>query len=187
MSSAIDELIEVLANSRNSLEPKIRQLAELAKKTLDSNNKIMLCGNGGSASQAQHIATELSGRYKDDRQPLAGMALTADSSALTAIGNDYGFDEIFARQVEALGVIGDLLIGLSTSGNSQNVVDAIERAKKIGIRTVGMTGRLGGELSSICDLVLNVESSITARIQEIHLLCGHMMCELIDEALAEHA
>lgn len=187
MSSAIDELMEALASSRSSLMQQVQQLAETAKSTLDSDNKIMFCGNGGSASQAQHIATELSGRYKDDRRPLAGLALTADSSALTAIGNDYGFDEIFARQVEALGTEGDLLIGLSTSGNSQNVVRAIERANEIGIQTVGFTGESGGKLASICDSVLKVESTITARVQEIHLLCGHMMCELIDEMLAEQA
>ncbi|MBN4064929.1 SIS domain-containing protein [Dehalococcoides mccartyi] len=185
MSSAFDELTQALERSRTTLSVQVTELANMAKQTLDANRKIMFCGNGGSASEAQHLATELSGRYKNDRIPLAGISLTADSATITAIGNDYGFDEIFARQVAALGNEGDMLIGMSTSGNSRNVIRAIETANEIGIKTVGMTGRSGGLLSQICDLTLMVDSDITARVQEIHLLCGHMMCELIDEMLAE--
>lgn len=185
MSLAFDELAQALADSRVSLIAQVQKLARAAVATLDSGHKIMFCGNGGSAAEAQHLATELSGRYKDDRIPLAGISLTADTAAITSIGNDYGFDEIFSRQVTALGKEGDLLIALSTSGNSRNVIRAVESAKEIGVMTVGMVGKSGGQLRSICDLVVMVESDITARIQEIHLVCGHMMCELIDEMLVD--
>jgi D-sedoheptulose 7-phosphate isomerase len=142
--------------------------------------RILVCGNGGSAADAQHLAAELSGRYVKERRALAGIALTTDTSALTAIGNDYGFDRVFSRQVEALGRPGDLLIGISTSGNSPNVILAVEAAKALGMRTLGLLGRDGGKLRDLVDDPLIVPSPVTARIQEVHQMVYHFWCEVID-------
>ena len=142
----------------------------------------MLCGNGGSAADAQHIAAELTGRYKTERDALAGIALTTDTSALTAIGNDYGYEFVFSRQLEALGREGDLLIAISTSGNSGNVVKALELARKIGIKTIGLSGRTGGAMNELCELNLVVPSNDTPRIQEMHIMIGHIICQAIDDA-----
>lgn len=151
--------------------------------TLVAGNKIMFCGNGGSAADCQHLAAELSGRFIKDRRPLAGLALSTDSSALTCIGNDYGFDDVFSRQVMGLGRSGDCLVAISTSGNSRNVVLAVEAAHSIGVRTVGLLGRDGGALRPRCDLSIVVESSSTARIQEAHIFIGHTLCGIIEERL----
>jgi len=142
--------------------------------------RILVCGNGGSAADAQHFAAELSGRYVKERRALAGLALTTDTSALTAIGNDYGYDQVFARQVEALGRPGDLLVGISTSGNSRNVILAVEAAKALGMHTVGLLGRDGGSLRTLVDDALVVPSPVTARVQELHQMTYHFWCELID-------
>ena len=142
----------------------------------------MLCGNGGSAADAQHIAAELTGRYKTERGALAGIALTTDTSALTAIGNDYGYEFVFSRQLEALGRKGDLLIAISTGGNSGNVVKALELARKIGIKTIGLSGRTGGAMNELCELNLVVPSNDTPRIQEMHIMIGHIICQAIDDA-----
>ena len=142
--------------------------------------RILVCGNGGSAADAQHFAAELSGRYIKERRALAGIALTTDTSALTAIGNDYGFDRIFSRQVEALGRPGDLLVGISTSGNSPNVILAVEAAKQLGIRTIGLLGRDGGKLKDLVDDAIIVPCPITARIQEVHQMIYHFWCETIE-------
>ena len=142
----------------------------------------MLCGNGGSAADAQHIAAELTGRYKTERGALAGIALTTDTSALTAIGNDYGYEFVFSRQLEALGREGDLLIAISTSGNSGNVLKALELARKIGIKTIGLSGRTGGAMNELCELNLVVPSNDTPRIQEMHIMIGHIICQAIDDA-----
>lgn len=151
-------------------------------KTLKAGGKIMLCGNGGSAGDAQHIAAELTGRYKSERLPLAGIALTTDTSALTAIGNDYGYDEVFARQVFAIGKKEDLIIAISTSGNSVNIIKALEAAKKIGMKRIGFSGKGGGLMNESCDLNLIVPSNDTARIQEMHILFGHIICQAIDDS-----
>lgn len=143
----------------------------------------MFFGNGGSASDAQHLATELTIRFKDDRAPIAGLALTTDTSALTAAGNDYGFDYIFSRQLEALGNEGDVAIGLSTSGNSPNVLNALKSAKEKGISTVGFSGKDGGKMHDACDLLLVVPSNTTARIQEMHITIGHMLCAALEQNL----
>ncbi|MBL0311901.1 MAG: D-sedoheptulose 7-phosphate isomerase [Holophagaceae bacterium] len=143
--------------------------------------KILICGNGGSAADAQHLAAELSGRYLKERKALAGIALTTDTSALTAIGNDYGFDFVFSRQVEALARPGDLLIGISTSGNSANVIKAVESAEHMGVHTLGLLGRDGGKLKNMVDDALVVPSTITARIQEVHQMVYHFWCEILDE------
>ncbi|MBK8792167.1 MAG: D-sedoheptulose 7-phosphate isomerase [Holophaga sp.] len=145
--------------------------------------RILICGNGGSAADAQHFAAELSGRYVKERRALAGIALTTDTSALTAIGNDYGFDRVFSRQVEALGRPGDLLVGISTSGNSPNVILAVEAAKEQGMKTLGLLGRDGGKLRGLCDEALVVPSPVTARIQEVHQMIYHFWCEVIDAGI----
>lgn len=142
--------------------------------------RILVAGNGGSAADAQHLAAELSGRYLKERKALAGIALTTDTSALTAIGNDYGFDFVFSRQVEALGRPGDLFIGISTSGNSPNIIKAVESAKELGLRTLGLLGRDGGKLKALVDDALIVPSTVTARIQEVHQMVYHFWCEALD-------
>jgi len=157
----------------------VAQAADMAER-LKRGCRILVCGNGGSAADAQHFAAELSGRYVKERRALAGIALTVDTSALTAIGNDYGFDQVFSRQVEALGRPGDLLVGISTSGNSPNIILAVEAAKKLGMRTLVLTGRDGGKLKSLADDALVVPSQVTARIQEIHLMTYHFWCEALD-------
>ena len=165
-----------------ALKTDIKKACETAVATLKAGGKILLCGNGGSAADAQHIAAELTGRYKTKRGALAGIALTTDTSALTAIGNDYGYEFVFSRQLEALGRKGDLLIAISTSGNSGNVVKALELARKIGIKTIGLSGRTGGAMNELCELNLVVPSNDTPRIQEMHIMIGHIICQAIDDA-----
>lgn len=161
------------------LDHVLRQADDMAER-LRRGCRILVCGNGGSAADAQHLAAELSGRYLKERRALAGIALTTDTSALTAIGNDYGFDQVFSRQVEALGRPGDLLIGISTSGNSPNVIRAVASAKELGVRTLGLLGRDGGQLRTLVDDALVVPSPVTARIQEIHQMVYHFWCEALD-------
>ncbi|MBU3946733.1 MAG: D-sedoheptulose 7-phosphate isomerase [Proteobacteria bacterium] len=149
---------------------------------LISGHKILIFGNGGSAADAQHIAAEFVNRFRIERPPLAALALTTDTSILTSIGNDYSFDDIFSKQILALGKQYDIAIGISTSGNSKNIIKAIDVAKEIGIYTIVFTGR-GGKLASLADMVFPVESDITARIQEVHITLGHIICELVDRNL----
>lgn len=148
---------------------------------LQQGGSVYFCGNGGSAADCQHLAAEFTGRFVRERAPLAGIALTTDSSVLTAIGNDYGFEEIFARQIAGLGKPGDCLVAISTSGNSKNVIRAVEAAKTIGVATIGLLGRDGGALKEICDMAVVVPCETTARIQEMHILIGHSWCEAVDE------
>lgn len=162
----------------------VEKAALMTVETLKQGNKVLLFGNGGSAADAQHIAAELTGRYKTERRGLPGIALTTDTSALTAIGNDYGYDRVFDRQVEALANKGDLLIGISTSGNSANVINALVLGKKNGCNTLGFSGRDGGKMNEVCDLNLIVPSSNTPRIQEMHILFGHTICQIIDNELS---
>jgi len=163
----------------------IEKACELAIDTLKAGHKILLCGNGGSAADAQHIAAELTGRFVTERIPLPGIALTTDTSALTAIANDYGYDEVFARQVRGLANSGDLLIGISTSGNSKNIIKAFHAAAEKKCKTLALSGRDGGEMKSIADLSVVVADSVTARIQEMHIMIGHIICGAIDEAFLE--
>ncbi len=158
----------------------IERAAKICIESLENENKILLFGNGGSASDAQHIAAELVGRYKNDRKGLAALALTTDTSALTAIGNDFGYSKIFERQIEALANKGDTVIGISTGGSSTNVLNGLLKAKNLGCKTIGFSGRSGGEMNEICDLNLVVPAEDTARIQEIHIIIGHTICQLID-------
>ena len=158
----------------------ILNLGILIAKRLSMGNKVLICGNGGSAADAQHFAAEIVGRFEKERKGYPAIALTTDTSALTAIGNDYGFEHIFSRQVEALGKKGDILIGISTSGNSQNVIKAVEVAKDMGIFTVGFLGKNGGKLKEIVDTAFIVNHQKTARIQEVHLTLEHAICNIID-------
>lgn len=155
---------------------------EMAINTLRNGGKIMFCGNGGSAADCQHLSAELTGRFLRERRPLAALALSTDTSALTCIGNDYSFEETFARQIQGLGRAGDLLIAISTSGNSGNIVRAVEEANKLHIHTIGLLGNSGGKLRNICKHNIIVPSPVTARIQECHILIGHTLCGLIDDA-----
>lgn len=166
-----------------SLAPLIQLAGCTGASALRSGHKLLFCGNGGSAADSQHLASELTGRFIKDRRPLAALSLTTDSSALTCIGNDYAFDEVFARQVAGLGRPGDVLVAISTSGNSRNVVRAAEEAKRIGMPVVGLLGRDGGVLKAMCDVAIVVPSDITARIQEAHILIGHTLCGLIEAEL----
>ena len=144
----------------------------------------MFCGNGGSAADAQHLAAELMGRFMIDRAPLPAMALTVNSSAMTAIANDYSYEEVFDRQLRGIGRSGDVLVAISTSGNSGNVVRAIEAAREINILTIGLTGESGGRMGNLCDICIRVPSASTPRIQEMHIAVGHCLCELVEAALA---
>ena len=168
--------------SENSIE-EIESSAEMILEALLNGNKVMFCGNGGSAADAQHLAAELIGRYRKNRNPIAGIALTTDTSSLTAIGNDFSFSDIFSRQVEALGKEGDILYSISTSGNSENVINAIRIAKKLNIKTIGITGRDGGKITSLCDIVINTPAKRPDRIQEMHIAVGQIICEIIENRL----
>jgi D-sedoheptulose 7-phosphate isomerase len=150
-----------------------------------AGNKVLLCGNGGSAADAQHIAAELVGRYERQRKPFPAVSLTTDTSALTALSNDYGYEEVFARQVEALAVAGDVLIAISTSGKSPNIVKAAKNARAIGCKTIALTGCAGEPLASQCDLAVIVPSERTSRVQEAHIIIGHLWCEMVDANLAK--
>ena len=166
-----------------SLLQKINEVVDLSIACYKNGGKILFCGNGGSAADAQHIAAELSGRFYFDRPPLFAEALHVNTSYLTAVGNDYGYDEVFARMVRAMGKEGDLFFGLSTSGNSPNVMKAAKDAKALGMIVVGMTGEKGGKLREVADVLLNMPSNDTPRLQECHLLIGHLLCQIIEAEL----
>jgi D-sedoheptulose 7-phosphate isomerase len=175
-NSHLKTIKDVIEVSSDDLE----KISKIAVDTLKNGNKILLCGNGGSAADAQHIAAELTGRYKSTRKGLPAIALTTDTSALTAIGNDFGYDRVFDRQVEALATSGDVIIGISTSGNSQNIINALKVAKDTGCKAIGFSGKDGGDMNDVCDINLVVPSNNTPRIQEMHILYGHIMCQIID-------
>ncbi len=176
--------LETIQSVIGSMEEDLEKASRMAVEVLKRGNKILLCGNGGSASDAQHIAAELTGRYKTERRGLAAIALTTDTSALTAIGNDYGYHRVFDRQVEALVNEGDLLIGISTSGDSLNIISALLLAKDMGAETLGFSGKGGGKMNYACDINLVVPSDDTPRIQEMHILFGHTICQIIDDELS---
>ncbi len=180
------ERILTSAAVKTALAEDLEEAAAVADRLLEalrSGNKLMLFGNGGSAADSQHIAAELTGRYYIDRPAMAALALTVDTSALTAIGNDFGFDRLFARQIEGLGKPGDVAIGLTTSGNSRNVVAGLEVARDMGLVTVAMTGAAAGRAGEIADYAVRVPSSDTPRIQESHILLGHAWSEIVEAAL----
>jgi D-sedoheptulose 7-phosphate isomerase len=165
------------------LEDAVEAAAGIMARCLERGGKLLFCGNGGSAADSQHLATELTGRFIHDRRPLAAVALTTDGSALTCIGNDYAFEQVFARQVMALGREPDCVVGISTSGNSPNVVQALEAARRASLSTVGLTGRDGGRMRELCDVAITVPARSTARIQEAHIFIGHSLCGLIERQL----
>lgn len=179
ISLAFDAHREVLEKSR-ALIPVINRMAEICMEALKEGHKILICGNGGSAADAQHIAAEFVGRFHNERISLPAIALTTDTSILTAVANDYSYDRVFARQVEGLGQKGDVLWGISTSGNSANVLEALKMAKEKGLITIGSAGKDGGKMVLLCSEILVVPSDVTARIQEIHMLAAHAICEAID-------
>ena len=165
----------------------IEKVVSLSVKALKEDKKILFCGNGGSASDAQHIAAELSGRFYVDRPPLYAEALHVNSSFMTAVANDFGFDQTYARMLEACGRKGDILVGISTSGNSNNVIKALKKAKDLGMWSVGFTGKGTSEMSSYCDIIIKVPSDDTPRIQEAHILIGHVICKLIEQEMFPNA
>lgn len=162
---------------------EIEKAAALMIETFQNNGKVLFCGNGGSAADAQHIAAELSGRFLMERPPLFAEALHVNSSFMTAVANDYDFETVYARALEAYGKAGDCLVAISTSGNSPNILRVINKAKELNINTIGMTGESGGKMKSLCDLLINVPSGHTPRIQEAHILVGHILCEIVERAI----
>jgi D-sedoheptulose 7-phosphate isomerase len=174
---------EVFEQTAHVISEPFAAALSLLERAIRARRKILLFGNGGSAADAQHIAAELTVRYVSDRAPIAAIALSTDSSALTACANDLGFDAVFARQIAALGVPGDVAVGISTSGNSPNVLNGLEYARAAGIATLGLTGGHGGKLPALCDTLIIVPSAVTARIQEMHILIGHMLCKSLEQRL----
>ena len=178
-----DEHLEI-AKTLPDLATAVSEVVDIISSSLASGGLLLIAGNGGSAADAQHIAAELTGRFMRERQPLRALALHGNTSALTAIGNDYGYEHVFARELSAHARPGDVLLAISTSGNSRNILRAIEVARKINVRVIGLTGESGGQMRTACDLCLCVPSKSTARIQEMHITIGHTICELLEERLA---
>jgi D-sedoheptulose 7-phosphate isomerase len=172
-----------LIEKLQALTPEIERAANLWTNALYAGNKVIFCGNGGSAADAQHLSAELMGRFLIDRDPLPALSLTVDTSALTAIGNDYGYDRVFSRQLRGIARPGDVLVGLSTSGNSANVIDAFATARGLGVQTIGMTGENGGRMAGLCDLLIAVPHHKTNHIQEAHIAIGHLICAITEAAL----
>ena len=175
---------------QETLKSNVVQIADASQMIIDAfknKHKLFFCGNGGSAADSQHIAAELVGRFKKDRNALSAIALTTNTSILTALANDYGYEIVFAKQIEALGGKNDVAIGISTSGKAKNVVLAIKQAKKMGLKTIALTGADGGELTKLTDISLVVPSSVTARVQEAHITVGHIVCELVEQAVCQES
>ena len=183
VNASLQEGIELRKMVARDCGTGIVEAAFLISKSLQSGGKVLFFGNGGSAADAQHLAAEFVGRFVRERRGLPAIALTTDSSILTAVGNDYGFDQIFARQIQALIRPGDVAVGISTSGNSPNVLEGVRAATKANGKTIGLSGKDGGALAKEVDLAITIASSNTARIQECHIAIGHLLCELIDEGV----
>jgi len=181
INDSIDVKKRIIGNK--ALLETLLEVAEEIVLAFKNDKKVLFCGNGGSAADAQHLATELSGRFYFDREPLFAEALHVNTSYLTAVANDYSYDEVYSRLVKAKGRKGDILIGISTSGNSKNVIKAIEVANKIGMITIGMTGETGGKMRDVCKYLINVPSKDTPRIQEAHIMIGHIICEIVEREL----
>ncbi|BDQ27691.1 D-sedoheptulose 7-phosphate isomerase [Helicobacter heilmannii] len=177
---------QVTQDTLAHLATSLAQSGDFLLDTLKNGHKILICGNGGSAADAQHFAAELTGRYKQERQGLPAIALSTDTSALTAIANDYGYERVFERQVEALGQKGDCLVGISTSGHSQNVLLALQQAQEMGLNTLGLSGRGGGAMRALCTHNLIVPSTNTPRIQEMHILLIHLLCDYIERGFCNN-
>ena len=185
LTRSLEEHLQALKVLLDSGLPDVESAGRLICDALAAGNKILLCGNGGSAADAQHIAAELVGRYEDQRRPFPAIALTTDTSALTALSNDFGYEEVFARQVQALGKPGDVLIAISTSGKSPNIIRAADAARSLGCKTIGLTGAQAEPLSHYCFITVQVRSERTARIQEAHITIGHLWCEMVDQILGK--
>lgn len=186
MIDGIREQIDASIAAKRTLPvEELARAIDVVVESLSAGHKLLLAGNGGSAADAQHLAAELVGRYLRERDPLPAIALHTNSSSVTAIGNDYGYDKIFERQLEAFGAAGDAFIGISTSGNSPNINLALQKANEMGIRTIGFTGRDGGAMKDLCEVHLNVGSPETPRIQECHILMGHILCDFVEQRLME--
>ena len=183
ISKHIEEHIQTILTIQKHHFETIQLIASILSEILNKKGTIFLCGNGGSAADSQHLAAEFVGRFKKDRRALSSIALTTDSSILTCISNDYSFEEIFSRQIEAIGREGDALIAISTSGNSKNINEAILTAKKSGLKTIALLGKDGGEALHSSDIALKIDSDSTARIQESHILIGHILCDLVEKEL----
>jgi len=183
--SIIQQSIDVKTQTLNNpqVAATLEEVVQLMVQAFKNGNKVLFCGNGGSAADAQHLAAEFSGRFYKDRDPLPAEALHVNTSYLTAVANDYSYDQIYARIVKGSGKRGDVLVGLSTSGNSGNIIAAFEQAQKMGISTVGFTGAGGGKMAPLSNYLLAVPSSDTPRIQEVHITLGHIVCQLVEEAL----
>lgn len=179
----IEQHRSVLEQTAATIREAFHATLNIMEQSLRQGGKLLFFGNGGSAADAQHIAAELVVRYKSDRRAIAAIALTTDTSTLTACGNDLGFEALFERQVEALGRRGDVAIGISTSGRSPNVLKGLRQARSMGLRTVGLTGGSGGEMAPVCDSLITVPSTVTARIQEMHITVGHMLCVVLEARL----
>ncbi|MCA0230665.1 MAG: D-sedoheptulose 7-phosphate isomerase [Bacteroidetes bacterium] len=179
VQASIDTKNRVLADE--TLLNTVAEVAAAMTEAFKTGKKVLFCGNGGSAADAQHLAAEFSGRFYYDRPPLYSEALHVNSSYVTAVGNDYSYDVIYSRMIEAMGKEGDVLVGISTSGNSPNVVKALEAANKLGMVTVGMTGETGGKMKEVSKFLINIPSKDTPRIQECHILLGHILCQLVEE------
>ncbi|MEP6740897.1 MAG: D-sedoheptulose 7-phosphate isomerase [bacterium] len=185
LTRSLEEHLQTIQALLDSGLADVESSGRLICEALAAGNKILLCGNGGSAADAQHIAAELVGRYEGQRRPYPAIALTTDTSALTALGNDFGFEEVFARQVQALARTGDVLIAISTSGKSPNIVKAAEAARAVGCQTIGLTGAHAEPLSDYCFITVKVPTERTARVQEGHITIGHLWCEMVDEILGK--
>lgn len=181
ITNIFKEHINVAMQSMDQLSANISSVSTVISDCIKKGNKVLLFGNGGSAGDAQHIAAEFVGRFVKERKSLPAIALTTDTSALTAIANDYGYERVFERQVEGLAVAGDVLIGISTSGNSPNVISALKAGKAMECTAIGLSGRDGGLMNDCCDINLVVPSNVTARIQEMHILIGHILCTAVDD------
>jgi len=187
LDQVVNESLRVKAAFFQENREAIVQTAERIAQGLHDGKKLLFFGNGGSAADSQHLAAEMVGRFGPDRSPLAAIALTTDTSILTAVANDYGYDKVFSRQIDALGQPGDIAIGISTSGKSPSVLEAFDIARKRGLFTVGFTGETGGKMIGHAEVLFRVPSKVTARIQEAHLMLGHILCELVDRELFPEA
>src|SRR5690349_17998479 len=185
ISASIETKQQLLRNE--NLLMVIEKVVDAITKAFQSDNKVYFCGNGGSAADAQHLAAEFSGRFYIDRKPLPAEAMHCNTSFLTAVGNDYSFDVIYSRMIDGIGMTGDVLVGLSTSGNSKNIIKAFESAREKKIVTVGLTGASGGQMKSLSDYLINIPSTDTPRIQESHILAGHIICQLVEEKIFSKA
>ena len=181
ISDSVDNYNRILNDKY--FQENIEKIIVLSVKAFRDDKKMLFCGNGGSASDAQHIAAELSGRFYANRPPLYAHALNVNTSYITAVANDFGYDQTYSRMLEAFGRKGDILVGISTSGNSKNVVNALKKAKELGLITIGFTGSQGGEMNSVCDIMIKVPSDDTPRVQEVHILVGHIICNIIEKEM----